>query len=305
MQVFWNGTDITEYCNVTGCVHRDAAGGKNDTLELQLDRASVWYRWGPEEGDEIEIRQDGFTTGILYLTAAIPTGDQYRILAGSVKPEAVRKAWGGFENVTLKQIMERCSTECGMTGKIFGGAEDLTIPYAMRKGEGCAAFLDRICTAEGYKLKAYNGAFRAIALEYAEEQEPAVRLTITGTQDGIEYRRRKNLKYSGITVISPWAKATARDTNVDGSNIRVITTLPAMNAMQAGRWARNLLKDNNRQAEEVLIDQRLNTNMTALSRVSIDGGTDMDGEWIIEESEHDLKNKNTTSKLYRVIDSIR
>lgn len=305
MNLSWNGTDITQYCDITGCVHRDAAGGKSDSLELKLDHASVWYRWAPEEGDEIEITEGEYTTGKMYLTAVIPVRDQYRILASSVHPSANRKAWDGFENIPFRTLVERCAAECGMTGKVFGTEDDLMIRYAMRKGEGCAAFLDRIGRAEGFKIKAYNGAFRAIYLPYAESMNPAANLTITDRQEGIIYRRRRNLKLTGLTVQTPWVSATAKDSGAEGNNVKVITTLPAKDGATAGRWARNLLRDHNRQAEELCIEQRLNTGMTALSRVHVEGGTDADGEWIIEEAEHDLKNGTSSAKMYRVINTIQ
>lgn len=305
MQLIWNGTDITDYCNITGCIHRDAAGGKSDSLELKLDRAAVWYQWGPEEGDEIEITDNGFTTGKMYLTAVIPQRDQYRILASSVHPKANRKAWIGFENVSFKAMMERCAAECGMIGKVFGNDENIVIPYALRKGEGCTAFLDRIGRAEGFKIKAYDGALRAIYLPYAEEMDPAARITLNTKQEGVTYRRRKNMRYSSLTVLSPWARATAKDTDTEGNNTCVITNLPAADKAAAGRWARNLLRDHNRQAEELSIDQQFNPAMAALNRVHIEGGTDMDGEWIIEEAEHDLKNRISSARMFRVINSVR
>lgn len=305
MRIFWNGKEITDYCNITGCIYRDAAGGKSDSLDLKLDRASIWYRWGPEEGDEIEITETGMTTGVLYLTAVIPDGDQFRILASGMKGAANRKAWAGFEDMTLKALVERCAAESNMTGKIFGIDEGIRFSYAMRKDEGCAAFLARIGKAEGFKVKTYNGALRAIALTFAEEQEPAARITLTAKQDGVTYRRRKSLKYASLTVKSPWAQATATDSGAEGENSRTITTLPAMSAAQAGRWARNLLRENNRQAEELTLEQSFQPAMAALNRVEISGGTDMDGSWIIEEAEHDLKNKTTSAKMFRVLDGIR
>lgn len=305
MRLFWSEKEITEYCNITGCIHRDAAGGKSDSLDLQLDRASVWYRWGPEEGDEIEITETGFSTGVMYLTAVIPNGDQFRILASGLKSAANRRTWAGYENMTLKALVERCAAESGMAGKIFGIDENMRLPYAMRRDEGCAAFLARIGQAEGFKVKTYNGAIRAISLQFAEEQIPAARITLNAKQDGVIYRRRKSLKYASLTVKSPWAQATARDPEAEGGNSKVITTLPAENPAQAGRWARNLLREMNRQAEELTIEQTFNPAMAALSRVEINGGTDMDGSWIVEEAEHDLKNKTTSAKMFRVLTGIR
>lgn len=305
MRIIWNGTDITAYCNVTGCVHRDAAGGRNDSLEMEMDRADVWYRWAPDEGDEIEVTQDGYTTGIMYLTAVIPCGDKYRILAGSVKPAGDRKTWAGYENNSFRALAERCAAECGMKAKIFGMDEDLLIPYCMRRGEGCAAFLTRIGRAEGFKIKAFSGVFRAIYLPWAEGLAPVSRITITADQKGVNYRRRGSAKYTALTVQTPWTRATARDIAAAGNRPAVVTDLPAADAATAGRWARNLLRDHNRQAEELTVDQRLDTRLAALSRVSVDGGTDMDGEWIIEEAEHDLHNRNTSVRMFRIMDTVR
>ena len=305
MELRWNGTDITGKVNITGCVHRDVAGGKSDTLELQMDRSDIWYRWGPEEGDRIQVTEGGYDSGEMYLTAVVPVRDQFRVLAAGIKPEAARKKWEGFRNVSFHALVERCAAECGMEGKVYGMEKNLMIPYALRKGEGVAAFLDRIATAEGFKLKAWGGALRAIYLPYAEEMEAANGMKITSMTSGVLYRRRKNAKYTMLTVQSPFATATARDTAAEGNFTRTLTGLPAEDGIQAGRWARNLLRHHNRQAEEMTVEQSLNTKLTALTKVSVNGGTDMDGEWIIEEAEHDLKNKTSSVKMYRVIETVR
>ena len=305
IQLTWNGTDITGYCNITGCVHREAAGGKSDTLELQLDRAATWYRWGPEEGDTISADMDGYSTGDLYLTAIIPNGDQYRLIASGMKGAANRKAWDSFENKTFKEILDRCAAEIGMTGKIYGTDERLLEPYCLRKNEGVGKFLNRIAVMEGFKLKTWNGALRAIYLPWAEEQEPAQLMEINSKTSGVTYRRRKSAAWTGLTVKSPQVSALARDTGVSGNNMPVITGLPATTAAEAGRWARNLLKDHNRQTEELRLEQRLNAKLGALTRIDITGETDASGAWIVEEAEHDLKNKSTSALLYRVTDTIR
>ena len=94
MQLYWQGTDITESVNVTGCVIRDACGDRTDMLELKLDRAADWYRWAPEEDDEIILTDGVYTTGTMYLNAVIPEGDQYRVLATGTKRAAARNPSG-------------------------------------------------------------------------------------------------------------------------------------------------------------------------------------------------------------------
>ena len=304
MELYWAGKEITQHVNITGCVHKDASHGRSDSLILTLDHASTWYRWGPEEDDEIRIFHENDDTGNMYLNAVIPIGDQYRVIATSLKRAAARKAWASWQKTSLQTLFNQCAAECGMTAKIYGTEGTLDIPYAIRENEGCAAFLDRIGRREGIAVKAYNGAFRGIGITYAQNRKADMTITISAKQEGVTYKRRENTKYTGITVRTPYAAAMARDTAAKGNNTPTLTRLPALNNAQAGRWARGLLLDHNREAEEIRIETKLDTRLTAMARVDITGGTDMDGAWIVDEAEHDLHNRNTTARLLRVIDSI-
>lgn len=304
MELTWAGRDITPYVTITGCVHRDASHGRSDSLELTLDHASTWYRWGPEEDDEIRVTHDRDDTGVMYLNAIIPTGDQFRVLATSLPRAAARKTWGSYRKTTLEKIFESCGAECRMGGKLYGIDGKLEYPYLLRENEGCAAFLNRIGNWEGVAVKALNGAFRGIAVNYAQERKAEMEITIRANQEGVTYKRRDNMKFTGLTVRTPWATATARDTAAKGNNAPVLTHLPAMNAVQAGRWARGLLLMCNRQAEEITLEIGLNTRLTAMTRVDIDGNTDMSGRWIVDTAEHDLFHKTSSVRLLRVIDTI-
>ena len=304
MELYWAGRDITPYVNITGCVHRDVSHGRSDSLELTLDHASTWYKWGPEEDDEIRVTHDRDDTGILYLNTVIPAGDKFRVLATSLPRAAARKAWGSYRKVTLERLFDTCSAECRMSGKLYGIDGKLEYPYLLRENEGCAAFLNRIGAWEGVAVKALNGAFRGIGVQYAQGRKSEMQITIKANQDGVVYKRRDNTKFTGLTVQTPWATATARDTGAKGNNAPVLAHLPATDSVQAGRWARGLLLMHNRQAEEITLDIGLNTRLSAMTRVDIDGNTDMNGEWIVDTAEHDLFNKTSTVRLLRVIDTI-
>lgn len=304
MALYWNGQDITEYVNILGCIYRDAASGRSDSLELTLDHASTWYRWGPEEDDEIKYTSGSFTTGKLYLSAIMPEGDRFRVLATGIRQAANRKAWEVFAGKTLDEIIAQCASESGMEGRLYGTDGELPYHFLVRQNTGCAAFLNRIGEWEGLAVKALDGAFRCVYVPWAQERPATQSIEISADQDGVIYRRRKNGKYTALTVQSPYASATARDSAATGNNATVVC-LPAMDNVQAGRWARGLLLTHNRQAEELILDQVLNIGMGSLSRVDISGNTAMVGSWIVEEAVHDFFNKRTRTRLYRVIDTIQ
>jgi len=301
----WNGQDITDSCTVTGCIHRDAAGGKNDALILELDRADVWYGWAPEEGDRIEAEDGGYRSGIHYLNAIDPTGGRYRVIAGGTTPKANETNWKMYRNTTFQTLIKRCAEEAGMTGILFGAEGTIALPTVLRKWESIMNFLSRIGEAEGFRVKACDGAIRAISIPWAESLNAGMNLTLNAKDEGVVYRRRENMKCSELTVLSPWATATARDAAAPETRCRTVTGLPAMTQAQAGKWARNLLREYNRKAEEIRLSVNLNTGFYAMERVMVDGDTDMNGEWLVEEAEHDLMNRRTNVRMTRIPRMVR
>lgn len=301
MNLYYEGVDITGSVNITRCVHRDVSHGRADSLEIELDHAAAWHRWGAKTDDTIRITHDGYDTGILYLNAVYPEGDTFKILATSLPGAARRKAWGSYENKSLFTIVRHCAAECGLEAKLYGISAALTYPYILRRNEGCAAFLDRIGSWEGAVIKAFNGAFRAIGVEYAQGLEPSRRFTITTEQKGVRYTRRQNTKFSGVTVSSPYAQATAYDASADVDNHPIMTHLPAFDAAQAMRFARSMLMMHNRKAETLNIDMSFDAGLTSMIGVEIEGNTEANGRWIIDEVEHDLKNGRSSAKMLRAL----
>lgn len=302
MNLYYEGVDITGDVNITGCIHTDVSHGRADSLEIKLDHAAAWYRWGAKTDDTIRITHDGYDTGILYLNAVYPERDTFRILATSLPAAARRKMWGCFQNKSLLTIMNHCASECGLEAKTYGIGEEKTYPYVLRRNEGCAALLDRIGRWEGAVIKAYNGAFRAIGVEYAQALAASRTMTITTEQKGVRYTKRENVKYSGVTISTPYAKGTAYDAAAGTDNHPVLTNLPAFDAAQAKRFARGMLLMNNREAETLCIESSFDAGLTSMIRVDIEGNTEANGRWVVDQVEHDLKRETSTAKLLRVLD---
>lgn len=305
MILTYEGRDITDYVSITECICRDASCGRADSVELEFDHAAAWHRWKPKEDDTIIASLDGFTTGKMYLNAIQPAGDKFRIIATALPSAARRKAWATFRDMTLEEIILRCAAEIGMDGKPYGIEKNTRYAFLLRENEGCAAFLDRLGRWEGLAIKAVNGAFRAVSVEYAQGLDPVQNLWIDGSQDGTIYSRQENKKISTLTVLSPYARVIASDSAAIYGSAASLSGLPVTDAVQAGRWARGALLMHNRQQERLSIKMQFNPSMCAMMRVDVDGTTDANGAWIIDEAQHDLVNRTSEIKLVRAITTIR
>ena len=305
LNIIYENTDITKYVNVTKCLCRDVSCGRADSVEIEFDHAAVWHSWNPQEDDTITVILDGYSTGKMYVSAIVPEGDKFRILATALPSAARRKAWAVYRDMTLGEIMHNSAVEIGMDAVLYGISDNIKYSCIMRENEGCAAFLNNLGKCEGVALKACNGRFRGIYIPYAQGLDAVQKLHIDTTQDGVIYTRQENKKISTLTVLSPYARVNATDTAATKGSAATITTLPAMNAVQAGRWARGILLSINRQAERLTVKSTFNPTMAAMVRVDVEGTGKMAGAWIVDEVEHDLVNLKTEIAALRVITTVQ
>lgn len=305
MKIIYQGKDISRFVRVRSCVVRDSSGERCDSLKIQFENAGAWYRWGPEEDDQIRVTHNDYDSGILYLNSIIPEDGKYSILATSLPCKARRKENRSFSGKTVEDIVRTCAMSSGMDFALYGIDGTAVIPYILQEDESAAAFLNRFLTLEGAVLKCVNGKYAAIGILYAQRQKAGQKLEITAKQRSSDYQRSGET-VKALTIRTPYASATATDIAVPTGHSRIVRNdLPARNSIQAGRWARGTLLDINRKCESIRVGSRFNSGFTAMTRVDITGGTDADGEWLIKEAEHDFINLTSTVVMHRCVTTIQ
>lgn len=305
MEIFYQGYDITVWARVTKCVSRDTAGNRCDSLDIEFENAAGWYNLEPKEDDQIIVSHNGYDTGIMYVNTILPENGRFRIFATSLPCAARAKGYQSFTGKTIEEIIRACAMSSGMNFQIFGIDRNTVIPYIQRDNEGCAAFLYRLLTMEGAALKCVNGMYTAIGITYAQGRDPHQTMEITADQAGMEYKR-SGQTYRLLTVETPYAKATAEDVNVPSSHGGITRNdVPARNDVVAGRWARGLLLDLNRQSETVIMPSTFNVGYTAMTRIDIEGSSDAVGQWLIQEAQHDFVELKSTATMHRCVTSIQ
>lgn len=305
MNLIYQGKDITKYVRIRSCVMRDTSGERCDSLKIQFENAGTWYRWGPEEDDEIRVTHNGYDSGILYLNTVIPKDGRYSILASSLPCKARRKENRSFSGKSIEQILRACAAGSGMDFKLYGIDGSAVIPYIQQEDESAAAFLHRLLTLEGAALKCVNGKYAAIGILYAQKQQAGQKLEITAKQRSSDYQRSgETVKI--LTIRTPYAASAAEDKAVPNNHSRIVRNdLPARNNVQAGRWARGTLLDINRKCESLRVESGFNSGFTAMTRVDVTGGTDADGAWLIKEAEHDFINLTSRVVMHRCVTTIQ
>lgn len=301
--LIYEGKDITGRVMVAQCVHKDVSRGVCDCLDIRLEEATTWMGWGPQTGDSIRVQRSGYDSGTLYVNTIIPEDRAFRILATAMKPGAKRVRYGSYQDKTLMQIMSMCAAECGMGIRLYGINGNIRYNYLIREHETAPAFMSRIARHEGAILKAINGNFAVIGIEYAQSLKAGQKIILDMTRSGIRYIDNRESKWTGAKIVSPWCTASATDSAGRGE-VRTFTNLSLRDGAQAKRWAKGLLLDHNRQAEILVLEMVFNPGMTAACRVDITGNSSIGGTWITDAVEHDFMNDATRIWLMRCITTI-
>ena len=305
MEIYYQGENITNMVQVYSCIVHDTCEARCDSLNIVFENAAGWYRWGPEEDDQIVVMNDGYSSGVMYLNMVMPEDGRYRILASSLPCKARKKEYKSYINQKIGDIMRSCAALSNMESAVFGIDADQVIPYIERHNEGCAAFLNRLLTLEGAVLKCINGKYTAIGIEYAQNLDAKAIIKLSAKQPGVIYKRN-GMAIKGISVKTPYAVASAEDTAVSPSHAWINdNTLPVLDNIQAGRWARGKLLHLNRKCEIIEMESQFDPRFTAMVRFDINGETDANGEWLVEDVTHNLIELSTKVILTRCIRTVR
>lgn len=300
MTLYYNGVDITDAVEIVEATNTDACGGRCDCLDIAFAKPSHWYAWQPNTDDVIRLEHNGYDTGDMYVSAFFPEAGLFKITAFSIPQKARTRRWQAFRNMKLKDIVYACASECGMSYGLYGIDGNIRYPFILRRNEGAAAFLSRLCAYEGAVLKCVNGKIAVIGIEYAQKRDAIRGWELTSDTDGVTYTRRSDNRVRCMIVRSPDGDAKALDVNAE-KGIERIANAPASCAADAGRWARGLLLSNNRKAETLTVDSVLDTGITAMQRIDVDSSTDMSGSWTVDEVTHDFMGGTTSVTLCRSV----
>lgn len=301
--LIYEGNDITERVMIAQCVCMDMSRGISDCLDIRLEEAATWLRWNPQAGDRIQVKRSGYDSGALYVNTIIPQDGAFRILATAMKPGAKRVGYRSYQDMTFTQVMSICAAECDMGAKLYGISGVMRYKYLIRDRETAPGFMARLARHEGTLLKAINGSFAAIGIEYAQGLKAAQKITLDMSREGIRYVNNRESSWAGVKIISPWCTASAIDSAGKGE-VRLFTNLPVHDEAQAKRWAKGLLMDHNRQTEVLELEMVFNPGNTAGARIDIAGSDSVAGEWIIDKAENDFIGDTSRLRLVRCISTI-
>ncbi|MCI7108028.1 MAG: hypothetical protein MR945_09125 [Agathobacter sp.] len=159
MQILIDGKDISDCVTIGKCIHEDSVSGKSDTLSISFnddtDAETNWRKWNLEKGTEIEANIDGFSSGIMYVSAAYVRDGRFDVVAQSAKSQSRDEYSQSYESVSFLGLLEEGAKSMELTLDIYD-ITDHTYDTVIRIKQSWMGFLNERCTLEGAGIKIYD-----------------------------------------------------------------------------------------------------------------------------------------------------
>lgn len=268
IKVTFEGEDITDSISINACFHDMYAEKQSDTLLIRFnDTDNLWDKWRPEVGNKIAVNYGSIGTGEMYVYGALPTNGLYELRAASAPPSAYEiknKAW---QQISFLKMGAEIAENHGLSFTSYG-VEDYLYPYILQENTTDFYFLQKRCELEGCAFLVYDNKLILYSELYMENQEAIETLPI-GLDDNYRYLDNTAKLYGSCTI----ERGNYRG-SFDGGNgmARVYTPeekITVGSAMEAERFAKNLLRSKNKNAKNGYLIGRILPGYAAASTLKL------------------------------------
>lgn len=156
MQFIYSGKNITNDVKIMQADIRDTAGGEADSIEICLsDAENLWREWSPSKGDVMELKQAGFSSGVMYVDYLQDIPGKFILKGRSTPPGAKIERMKTWENVRFMQPVNDIAQTYGFSVSTHS-ITDWLYDRLDQMDTTDFQFLASRCMLEGYCLKITN-----------------------------------------------------------------------------------------------------------------------------------------------------
>ncbi len=268
IQITYNGVDITEDVSINRCYHDMYAAGRSDTLNLRVnDARNLWDRWGPADGDEIRVDYGTISTGVMFVSKAVPQNGLYDIMAQAAPRsgyDVQHKAW---QQVRLSQLGAEIAKRNGLEFASYG-VTDRLYSYILQDDVSDFAFLHYRAMLESCAFLVYNKKLILYSEPYMESLSPTEKLEITSDGD-YKYNGRRADLYGSCIVENGLCSGSFAVDNGSDRLYRPRTSGGAESEGEANRFAAGFLRAVNKGCFSGYVRSRILPGYAAASMVEL------------------------------------
>ena len=296
VQLIYEGKDITKEIDIRTADLMDCSGGKFDSITLEINNPiNDWSRWKPQKHHTIELKKEGFSSGNMF-SAIVKQQDGIIIIkAIPLKKASKEKHTKSWENVTLLELLSEFTGKHNLKLKTYD-IQNYLYKRVNQVNETDFEFLNRRCMIEGYILKVSNNQL-IIFDEMSMENQNGITLSASDIVGNFKYDNKDT--YGAVRIVYGNVDLTFTSPSNDGETF-LITDLEVNSIGEAQRFAKNILRNNNKYEHTIAFDTKLNVNVSAGSTLNLSGLGLSDGKYYIYQVIDKMVNDRTTFFLRQI-----
>jgi uncharacterized protein len=305
LKLIYENVDITNDVEIINAAVSDNAGGVSDSLDIIFfDKEKLWRSWNPQKGDEIILEHEDFSSGIMYVDETGISKGLFSLRALSQPLKAKTPKTKVWENTKFISFATDMAESVGLKLETYG-IIDWTYERVEQIEETSLAALNMRCKLEGYSLKISNGKAIIFDENTFEAVNPVTEITEEDFLGDYSFKRISSGLYSSclinvrqsdgvtvfeykpsISVIGPVLRPKVRATNIG----------------EAERFAKNLLRNENKFEYIGSCGIKLNTTLAAGNTISAPDIQPYNGTYFLEKVIHNLTAEKTYLKMRKRVE---
>lgn len=302
MQVIYEGKDIAPIVEIKRADIIDNAGGVADSLELHFnDPDKLWGEWSPMKNDSVQVVENGFTSGLMYVDELEQQRGIFIVRALSIPQESKTANTKAWENVRFLEIATEIAGKYGYSLETYG-IENHLYERVDQLETADFKFLALRCMLEGYMIKITDRKVVIYDELYMESLDAKKNIDISDFDGNYKFLQKATgiFRSSKITYGSIQSEFTPN--NASSGPILKFTDLQVFSQGEADRYARKTLRCHNKYETIGHGTIQLDTGIAAGINININGVGLAKGKYFCDQAIHSLVGKKTLLKLRKPLE---
>lgn len=288
MQIIYQGKDIYPDISVKACEHDMYAESQADSLVLRFnDTSHLWDSWSVEQESTIEVIEGTARTGKMYIYDVTPQNGVYTLKAFSIPPTSKNRTSKSWEKVHFRQLCKEIAQRHGLDYEEHGVTDQL-YNYVTQNNLPDFVFLEQRCKLEGCSFLVFDGKLVVYSEKEIEATSPQMLLELN-TDATFNYSDNTAKSYKSAEIVNGTRVGTYSAASESGSRIfHKNITIPMNSAAEANRFAKNLLRMENKNQRTGVIEWDIQRDLAPGSMLQLKtfGAKSWDGYAFVSRIRH-------------------
>lgn len=302
MQIIYQGKDITNSVEVKSTSITDNAGGVADSVDITFaDTEKLWSKWSPQKNDTVQVKHEGFDSGIMFVDELQQERGIFTVRALSIPQTAKSENTKTWEEVRFLELALDCCKNNGFTLETYG-VENQLYERVDQIDTPDFAFLSQRCMLEGYVLKLTNKKAVIYSERYLESLVSAKTIYLEDIDGNYKYFISSMNIYQKCRVTYGNIKFEYIPNNAPSGPILKVNKLPVYSVAEAERFSKNLLRYHNKQEIKLKFTTEIEVGVAAGNVINIAGFEMFEGAYFVHKLIHDVVNNKTYYTLRKKLE---